>query len=298
MRILGFIGILWIIIAGCDRKYPGYSKTKTQIYYKLHSIGEEIKYPKPTDYITVSFTYKTITDSVFFSGHRTFQLTLPDFPGSIDECFMMLSPGDSATFIINADSLFKRTLETTLPSFIQPGSAMKVDIKMHDIRTMAEYERDKAEFLKWIEDFGEYEKMVLSRYLTERKIRNIDSLQEGLYMLTTRKGNGQKIEKGNIVTIHYEGRFLDGKIFDSTRKRNMPLEFVYGSEWQVIKGIENALAYMEELQKAIIILPSEQAWGSKGSSTGIIPPFSTLVFELEVVKVVKRNNTVKADSTS
>ena len=78
---------------------------------------------------------------------------------------------------------------------------------------------------------------------------------------------------------------LDGKLFDSTWKRNQPFEFVYGTEMQVVQGLEIALRTMKEKERALFVMPSEMAFGKKGSSTRIVPPFTPVVFEVEVEKI-------------
>jgi len=287
-KLLLFIsGIL--ILSSCNffNKYPGFSKTDTGIYYKLLKIGDTVCPPKPTDYITADIKYTTINDSVFFKGYRTFQLTEPDFKGSIDECFLMLSEGDSASFIIDANDFFTKTLQTKLPHFIKKGEKLKVELRVDEIRTDAQYQKDKEDFLKWIEDFGDYEKSVLSRFIKEQKI-DVAPVANGMYFITLQEGTGKPVEIGDVVTVNYEGRFLNGKFFDSTIKRNQPFEFVFGAEMQVIPGLEDAIGRMREGEKALVILPSELAWGEKGSSTGIIPPFTSVIYEVELVKAVAR----------
>jgi FKBP-type peptidyl-prolyl cis-trans isomerase FkpA len=286
-------------IASCQwfNKFPGYSKTKTGIYYKLDKIGEAVKPPVATDYVTVDIHYVTLADSIFFNGHRTFQLTQPDFKGSIDECFLMLSAGDSASFIIDADNFFTKTLQTKLPKFFKRGDKLKIEMRIDEIRTQAQYTEDKNEFLKWIEDFGEYEKMILSRFIDEKKI-NIVPTKSGMYFISTRPGTGKPVEMGDVVLVDYDGKFLNGKFFDSTTKRNQPFEFVYGTELQVIPGLEEAIGLMREGEKAVVILPSELAWGEKGSSTGIIPPFTSVIYEVELLKAESRNLTEPQDNNS
>ena len=97
-----FILIIAMVFAlsSCDyfSKYPGFSKTKSGIYYQLNQFGESSEKAKPGDYVTADITYKTIGDSVFFEGRRRLQVTQPSFPGAIDECFLMLSEDDQATF--------------------------------------------------------------------------------------------------------------------------------------------------------------------------------------------------------
>ncbi|MDA3892419.1 MAG: FKBP-type peptidyl-prolyl cis-trans isomerase [Salinivirgaceae bacterium] len=289
MKQLFFIFISLIFLGSCNvfNKYPGFSKTKTGIYFKLHKIGEEVAPPIPSNFVTIAVKYTTIRDSAFFSGTRTFQLTNPDFKGSIDECFLMLSAGDSASFIIDATNFFTKTLQTKLPRFINKGEDIKIELRLDEIRTAEQYQKDKEDFLKWIEDFGEYEKTVLGRFIQNEKI-DVDPMENGMYFITLLEGTGKPVEAGDLVTVNYEGRFLNGKFFDSTNKRNQPFEFVYGSEMQVIGGIEEAIGRMREGERALIILPSELAWGEKGSSTGIIPPFTSVIYEVELIKTVPR----------
>ncbi len=285
--LIGILFVASLSFSSCN-KYEGYSKAKHGIYYKLLQIGDTIDPPKPSDYVTVNISYSTLNDSMFFKGARTFQLTKPDFKGSIDECFLMLSEGDSASFIINTKNFFTKTLLTTVPSFLKNSPNIKIGLKMNEIRTAEQYEADKQEFLKWIEDFGEYEKLLLSKFIEEEKI-NVEPTEDGMYFLSVKKGTGKPVELGDIVTVHYEGRFLNGKFFDSTVKRKQALEFVYGSEMQVIPGMEKAIGMMREKEKAVVILPSQLAWGELGSSTGIIPPFTTVIYEIEVVSAIQRN---------
>ena len=83
---------------------------------------------------------------------------------------------------------------------------------------------------------------------------------------------------------------VHGRFFDSTVKRNQPFEFVFGTELQVIPGLEDAIGRMREGQRALVILPSDLAWGEKGSSTGIVPPFTTVIYEVELLKAVPQSS--------
>lgn len=279
------LGLL-LILDGCGRlsRYPGYKRAPHGIYYRLHTLGEDTIRAYPGDYITVNLAYLTMQDSLFFQGTRKFQVDHPAYAGAIDECFSMLSEEESATFIIGADRFFSVTLGTNLPGFIPPGSPMKVRIEMIEIQRRAEYERQKEAFLSWIRDFGEYEKVILQQYLQEEKL-SVNPLPSGIYYLNLKPGTGKKVTPGDTITVNYEGRFLNGKFFDSTIKRKQPFQFVYGTEWQVIKGLEEAIGMMREGEKSLFILPSEWGFGNQGSSNQIIPPFTSLIFEVEILKV-------------
>jgi FKBP-type peptidyl-prolyl cis-trans isomerase FkpA len=273
-------------LMNCQTKseFPGYTQANHGFYYKLTRIGEDGTKCQFNDYMTVDICYKTIKDSIFFIGRRKFQISKPDFPGAIDECLTMLSKDDSASFIIDASDFFKKTLLSGLPLFLKEGDKMKIDVSVIDIQTTRQYAQEKEAFLKWIEDFGEYEKTILKQFLNGSKMK-VKPTSAGLYYLPVRNGNNKDVKPGDTVVVHYEGRFLNGKFFDSTRQRHEAFQFVYGQQWQVIAGMEDAIGMMHEGEKALFIMPSELAFGQSGSSTGIIPPFTSIIFEVELISV-------------
>lgn len=286
-KTLLIIVALALSVGACDyiTKYPGYDKTKSGIYFKLIKFGESSEKAKPGDYVTADIVYKTMDDSVFFDGRRRLQVTEPSFKGSIDECFLMLAEEEKASFIISANDFFTKTLETTLPKFIDEDDPMIVNIDVIDIQTEEEYYMEKEAFLHWIEDFGDYEKVILRQYIDQQEI-NIEPTETGLYHITLKAGNGNRVYAGDTVTVHYEGKFLNGKFFDSTKRRNAPFQFVYGRKWQVIPGMEEAIGRMMEGERALFIIPSKIGFGETGSSTGIVPPYTSTLFEVELVEVL------------
>lgn len=273
-------------ITNCSTKsdYPGYTLAKDGFYYQLLKIGEDGSKCKFNDYITVDISYKTMKDSLFFTGRRKFQISKPNYPGAIDECITMLSKDDSASFILTASDFFKRTLSSDLPPFLKASDKMKINVSILDIETPKQYAQEKEAFLRWVEDFGEYEKTILKQYLEGSKLK-AKATPSGMYCLTLKNGNDKGVKLGDTVVINYEGKFLNGKFFDSTRQRNEPFQFVYGQQWQVIKGMEDAIGMMHEGEKSLFIMPSELAFGENGSSTGLIPPFTSLIFEVELISV-------------
>ncbi len=278
-----------ILILSCSKqpKYNGYKQLDNDIYYKLYKTGEIEKYPNPGDYLTVDLIYKTMQDSIFFKGRRKIQLAASEFKGAIDECFPKLSVGDSAEFIIDADLFFKKTIGVNTPVFIDNNHKMKVDIQLLQIKSQEEFKQEKKEFLSWIKDFGQYEQVVLKHYINKEQM-NISPENPQIFYKIIDKGNNKTVDIGDTVVINYEGRFLNGDYFDSTIRRKQAFEFVYGTQWQVIKGIEYALKQMHEGEKSIFIFPSSYAFGYKGSSSGIIPPFTSVVFEIRLEQIRKK----------
>ncbi len=278
--------LLIILIFSCKSKsdVDGYTKTQSGIYYKLLQIGENTRKPKNGEFITFHIKYFTGSDSMFFDAVRSIKYTPPPFSGAIQECFTMLAQLDSASFFINADNFFYKTLKAPLPKFLPPQSYFKVNMKILSVNSPEEFKKDKEEFLSWIDDFGKYEQAVLKHFIENEQI-NVNPSQTGIYRIDIKKGDGKKVEINDTVTVNYEGRFLNGKIFDSTKKRNEPFQFVYGTEMQVVKGLEEAIGTMQQGDHALFIMPSKLVFGKIGSSNGAIPAYTSVIFEVELLDV-------------
>ena len=90
-----------------------------------------------------------------------------------------------------------------------------------------------------------------------------------------------KPKNGEMVKVHYTGMLLNGEVFDSSYSRNMPIEFVLGAG-RVIKGWDEGISLIPIGASAKLVIPSDLAYGERGAG-GVIPPNSTLIFEIEVI---------------
>jgi FKBP-type peptidyl-prolyl cis-trans isomerase FkpA len=283
MKLLSHLVFIVIILTACS-KYPGYERITPEIYFSLNQFGDQFKKPVIGEYLTIKIEYRTRYDSVFFSGTRKIRLNEPLDNFSVDHCFLKLKLGDSASFIFPADKFFNRTLKRNLPKFIAEGEIMKLNVRLMEIQSENEFQIEKELFLTWAAELSEYEKVILQKFLKEENI-GIQAKPEGFYMLTLTKGNDRKVKIGDHIWVNYEGKFLNGKFFDGTYRSHKPVDFIYGTEFTLIPGLEKALVYMTEGENAMIILPSELAFGEKGDDFGIIPPYTSLIYTLEVVRI-------------
>jgi FKBP-type peptidyl-prolyl cis-trans isomerase FklB len=114
------------------------------------------------------------------------------------------------------------------------------------------------------------------------KKEGIATLPSGLQYEVITEGNGKKPSATDKVKCHYEGTLIDGTLFDSSIKRGQPA--VFGVN-QVIKGWVEALQLMSEGSKWRLFIPSELGYGAQQAGE-MIPPHSTLIFEVELIEVL------------
>ncbi len=112
----------------------------------------------------------------------------------------------------------------------------------------------------------------------------VKETESGLQYLVLKEGNGVKPGPEDAVTVHYTGRLIDGTVFDSSVERGEPATFAVG---QVIPGWVEGLQLMSEGAAWRLFIPSNLAYGPHG--TGPIQPNSTLIFDVQLIKVNKKN---------
>ena len=103
----------------------------------------------------------------------------------------------------------------------------------------------------------------------------------GLRYTVQQEGTGKSPKATDTVKVHYTGKFLDGKVFDSSVQRGQPIEFPLN---QVIPGWTEGLQLMKEGGKSTFYIPYQLGYGEQGYP-GAIPPKSDLIFEVELIKV-------------
>jgi len=120
--------------------------------------------------------------------------------------------------------------------------------------------------------------------LVEDMKAGMQSTPSGLhYRITTAIEEGKKPQKGDIVSVHYAGKLVDGTEFDSSFKRNEPIEIPIGMG-RVIAGWDEGIMLLKEGESATFLIPSELAYGSRGAA-GVIPPNAWLIFDVQLVEV-------------
>ena len=150
----------------------------------------------------------------------------------------------------------------------------------------------EAENFNAVEAFRTFEGAREKRIAAERaaKADALNKLSEGfketksgLRYQIIQEGSGKKAEAGKMVSVHYKGQLADGTVFDSSYKRNQPLDFQVGVG-QVIAGWDEGIGLLKVGDKARFVIPSDLGYGSRGAG-GVIPPDAILVFDVELMDV-------------
>jgi FKBP-type peptidyl-prolyl cis-trans isomerase FkpA len=301
----GLAGIAVILLSSCDSRHKGFDKTEAGLYYQFHQQDENGKSPQLKDilYAHMSLSLKGKgeegKDSILFDsykypdfpeGIKFIQLSESTFKGDLMEGLQMMHKGDSASFIISADSFFLVSNKMDkLPPGIVAGDELIFHIGLVDIQSEQETMKriESLRSLANTEEKAMMDKMqaeepaAIQEYL-KRKNLSAKPTASGLYFIETAKGNGAKAKVGQKVTMQYTGYLLNGKKFDSSFDHDgKPFSFKLGNK-EVIAGWDEGVALMNVGSSATFVIPSSLAYGSNGQ--GPIPPFAPLVFEVQLMK--------------
>lgn len=179
-----------------------------------------------------------------------------------------------------------------LPDYIDSASSLYFTVGLITTQTIEELQA--AQNAKNAEAEAA-EGVILQEYLTTNGITT-EPNESGLIFIAKEEGTGKQAVAGKNVKVNYEGMLLDGTYFDTSieevakandifnpQRPYGPLDFVLG-QGQVIKGWDEGIAMMKEGGKARLIIPSKIAYGAN-PRPGIITPFATLIFDVELVEV-------------
>lgn len=277
-----------VVLQSCG---DGFKKNDDGLEYKIHTTNEGNKIIEG-DYVNLDMVYSFHSDSLnkdsilfntYEQGRKVDLMVMkPTFQGDLMSALKLCTVGDSITFRLNADSLFEKTFGFARPKFIAAGSPITFHLKINKVTPRAELQKE-LEAQKTAQMAAE--KKVIDQYVADKKLAPT-STTDGLLYLIKKEGKGEKPMPGDTVVVKYTGKLLDGKVFDSSEGREA-IRFPIG-EGQVIKGWEEGIALLSKGTSATFIVPSHLGYGSNGAGNGIIPANATLVFDVQLVDIVKK----------
>ncbi|GAA4413075.1 hypothetical protein GCM10023187_40990 [Nibrella viscosa] len=284
-KTLGKAVLVAAVMVACDRNRV--QVTDSGLKYQIHEQNEDTRKAKVGDIMTMHLALKNSKDSVLRDTHKEptplkIMLQVPPFKGSFEEGLAMLSKGDSATFYVSADSLFSRAMQP-LPPGVTKGSDIAFTVKVIDVQNEEEYTKAQSQLRD--KQKGVDEKIIADYVAKNNLGGKVQKTASGLHYIINQPGTGPQPKPGDMVKVHYTGKLLNGKVFDSSVPRGQPIDFQVGVG-MIIPGWEEGVMLMREGAKGTLIIPSTLAYGSEGSG-GVIPPNSVLIFDIDLLNVKK-----------
>ena len=180
----------------------------------------------------------------------------------------------------SAQSLSKDNFLAGFIAAVKNGAVVSVE----DARTFVETHTEAIKAKALEAKYGE-NKAAGEKFLAENKTKEgVITTESGLQYKVIKEGKGEIPTKESSVKVNYKGTLIDGTEFDSSYKRNAPATFRAD---QVIKGWTEALTMMPVGSKWELYIPQELAYGARETG-GQIKPFSTLIFEVELLEIEKK----------
>jgi FKBP-type peptidyl-prolyl cis-trans isomerase FkpA len=300
--ILPVVGCIFLL-ARCN----GFKDGPADMQYRIHH-DQPGKTIQNGDFLSVHFIHRTQDDVFLSSSYETghpvlFEQQKPFFRGDIFTGLGLLSEGDSATFMLNFDSM-QIILNVPRPSHAK-GKYLSFTVKVEKV--IPRLNMPDSIFQQKVQQFLSantasnrlQEPGKIDQYISSNKF-NPTQTPSGLYYVITKKGNGSPALPGDTVQFDYTGRYITGKIFDTSirdtatktgvlnEERSYKPDSAIAGSPKTIPAIDEALLLFPAGTSVTLIIPSQLAYGETGNA--MFPPFTPLVFNLEVQKIKKRGS--------
>ena len=271
--LLAAVAALFTVACG------GYKTTENGVKYRIITDNTEGRAVDGDSNAVMYMNYKLAIESTDSTLVETFSKNSPVYipvnEPNFRKAFELLSVGDSAELLINADTFFMNSFGQSRPAFIKEGDNIKFIVKIVDIMNQQEIMKKEQEDMAKQQQTDSLAFNQMISTLPDAK-----KTASGLYYVVEKTGKGKAAKKGDKVQVLYKGTLLNGQVFDENLKDGISFPVGLG---QVIPGWDEMLQLMKEGDKLKAIIPWNLAYGPRGN--GLITPFSTLVFEMELVKV-------------
>lgn len=229
---------------------------------------------------SVTASFKNQADSVFWDSYNNLndnyfiEKNLASSSNYLIKFISTLFEEDSCLLLINTTAFFKQQFNSDqIPFFSKNDTVVKINLKVKRIYSREEF-KNLGQNLA-LKETSQIENYFMSAQQYEK---SKDSL--GFFWIKKPPASILPfIKSGDLISITYSGSFLNGRVIDSSPPN---FKITYGTPDQILKGLNYVISRLKLGQNAKIILPSRLAFGEKGSSNFLIPPYTPLVYTIRI----------------
>lgn len=182
--------------------------------------------------------------------------------------------------IYAGDSTKSVSLKNIMAGLMAGVNGEKTDIPVEQAQAMFERLMGVVKAKQYEPNIKAGEEYV-KKFAKQAGVKKLDSCN--VYYKVIKEGNGEKPTVSSMVTVHYEGKNIEGKVFDSSIQRGEPAKMAVG---QVIKGWQEVMKAMPVGSKWECVIPADLAYGDRAAGE-FLPPYSTLHFTIELISIDK-----------
>lgn len=271
------------------------------LYHTIEREGSGA-YPKAGDYIMVAYTGKLLNGNIFDESDPkepfVFQLGYRQVIRGWEKGIPLFRVGSKGTLYVPSPLGYGKTgagkaIPPNADLMFEVEVLQIMDINAYDQYMVALEEKERRAFERQQKEQFSQDKKLIHEYAVSKKLKT-KRLSSGMSYALKRKGKGDYVKKGDLLTVHYEGRLLDGTVFDSSYDSKEPFSFVLG-KGKVIEGWEEGLLQFKKGSEGWLLIPSRMAYGPRGIEEGkvSIPANSVLVFKIKILKVASSQQASK-----
>jgi FKBP-type peptidyl-prolyl cis-trans isomerase len=279
---------LLLSVTACHKRQAetGFSRHPLGYYYQLISFDSDAAY-RPNKIAWVGAVFKTQNDSVFWDSYNNLNDCLylvcdsAEKDNFLKNYISRCSAQDSACLLINTKDFFYQQFKTAaIPYFCRQDSVVKVSLKVRQIF-------GREQFARIQDNLRQKEEEQIEGYFGSPSAMERAADPQGFFWLERRGALSEtRPGPGDLLTITYTGYFLNGRLLE---RSGTGFEYIYGTPDQVLRGLNYVIGNLKLGESAKIILPSRLAFGENGSSDGSVPPYTPLVYEVQLTDIKTPN---------
>lgn len=284
MRLVLAFLVVSLVLAGCnDSEHFSYTRHSKSVHYKLIALGDESNPVSESEHLTMNLTFISSGDTMAFKQFKRIDNRGSRLPKYLSEILQTSNQGDSVSIIGLANELMVGALiglDTVFNKELEYQIELKVEEALSDaqLRTVMAEERLKGDL--------ELKELSEMRTLVDSLNLNENHQYKGMYIKFLHDSAGDQVSQGDYVSVHYRAALANGIIVDDNFEMD-PFEYEVGKPDQVIDGFSIGMERLTIGSEALFVIPPHLGFGSKGSSSGIVPPGSTLIYRVKLLGLVE-----------